>query len=277
MEVKIIDTSYGKIEYSTYGKGEPVLFIHGGHSNSEELLAHKHIDSNKFTLITPSRPGYGNTPLGQNLSPIDSSKQIIELMDKLMINKFNVIGISAGGLTAIALTSLNPKRVLKFIMASSISKRWLNPNDKLYKKAKKLFSPKTEKYTWLLLRGFLKLFPKIMIKKIASELTAIKIKELDNEEINDVKNMLNEQRSKNGFVVDLDHDLEKNIIEQISSPTLIIHSKNDQAISKEHPLLAKDKIKNSKIIWIDNKWGHLIWVGKESKDIINNITTFLLN
>lgn len=277
MKIRTLNTTIGPIEYSIYGKGEPLLFIHGGHSNAKEILSHKHIDPEKFILITPSRPGYGNTPVSNNLTPIDASKQIIELMNALDFKKFTVIGISAGGLTAIALTSLYPGRVNKFVLVSSISKRWLNSNDELYKKGKQLFNPKVEKYTWGLLKFFLKLFPKMIIKKMTAELSTAEINDIKKEEIKDMKSMLLNQRSKNGFIIDLEHNLEENIIEKIKASTLIIHSKNDKTISKEHPFYAKEKIKNSKLIWVDNKWGHLIWVGKESEEIINHINTFLLN
>jgi pimeloyl-ACP methyl ester carboxylesterase len=63
MRIEVIKTDKGQIEYSIVGKGVPILFLHGGHSNCQETLLHKGFDTNKFQLITPSRPGYGNTPL----------------------------------------------------------------------------------------------------------------------------------------------------------------------------------------------------------------------
>lgn len=276
MEVKILNTTIGAIEYSVYGKGEPILFIHGGHSNANDTLTHKHIDPNKFTLITPTRAGYGNTPISANKTPIDAAKQIIELMDNLNFSRFNVIGISAGGLTAIALASQYPERVKKLVLASAVTKRWLHPDDELYKKGKRLFNPKIEKYTWALMKFFLSLFPKLIIKKMASELTTQDIEPIRKEDIKDMKSMLLISRSGNGFVTDLKHDLEEKIIESIKVPTLIIHSKNDKAVSEEHPHYAKEKIEGAKLIWIDNDWGHMIWLGKESEKTIQHISIFLL-
>jgi len=57
----IVHTKLGKVEYSIGGKGNVVVFLHGGHSNSKEKIAHKGFDLGRFQLITPSRPGYGNT------------------------------------------------------------------------------------------------------------------------------------------------------------------------------------------------------------------------
>ncbi|UII78210.1 alpha/beta fold hydrolase [Flagellimonas sp. CMM7] len=277
MQTRIENTTYGVMEYSMYGTGEPILFLHGGHSNAKEILTHKHIDTKKFILITPSRAGYGRTTLGNNESPINASKQIIELMDKLGFDQFNVIGISAGGLTAIALVSLNQHRILKFVLASSISKKWLKHTDGLYKKAKIMFNPKIEGFTWRVLRLGIIFFPKTIIKTMATELTNKRIKKLDEAEISDMKMMLLNQRSKKGFVTDLDQELNNEIIAKIKTPTLIIHSKNDKSVSIEHPKYAKQKIENSQIVWLDNKWGHLIWVGAESKKNIGYIKAFLNN
>ena len=277
MRTKIENTTFGVIEYSLYGKGEPILFLHGGHSNANELLTHKQIDISKFILITPSRPGYGRTILGNNKSPINATKQIIELMDKLEFAMFHVIGISAGGLTAIALVSLHQSRVLKFVLASSISKKWLKPTDGLYKKAKIVFNPKIEGVTWGIIHLLLRIFPKTLIKIMATELTYKKIEGLDEEEILDMKMMLFNQRSKKGFVTDLDQELNSDIIAKIKTPTLIIHSKNDKSVSFEHPKYAGQNIENSQTVWLNNKWGHLIWLGTESKNNIKHITTFLNN
>ena len=275
IQVQTVTTKYGKIEYSRYGQGTPVLFLHGGHSNAQETLTHKYMDLHRFQIITPSRPGYGQTTLQGNESPEHAARLILELMNELHIDKFHVIGISAGGLTAIALVSQHPDRVIKFVMASSISKRWLYPKDDLYKKARKIFHPKVERYTWAMLRGFLAVFPKMLIKMMASELTKVKISKLSKEAISDMKNMLLHQRSYHGFINDLEHDLDESVISKIQIKTLILHSENDQSIEKSHPEFAHRKIQNSTLIWVDNQWGHLIWVGDESRDVVGFIVEFL--
>jgi len=277
MEIRIEPTAYGNIEFSIYGAGYPILFLHGGHSNAKETLTHKHIDPTKFILITPSRPGYGRTTLNNNESPIEAAKQIMELMNKLGFDKFNVIGISAGGLTAIALVALNPDRINKFVMASSISKKWLRPEDELYQRAKKTFSPNVEKYTWGLLHLGVRLFPKAIVKKMATELTTVEITDIAKDEVSDIKTMLLRQRSKSGFVTDIDQDLDERLLEKIKTPTLILHSKNDMAVSAEHPKHAAKKIEESELVWVENKWGHLLWAGQESKLIIDRINLFLNN
>jgi pimeloyl-ACP methyl ester carboxylesterase len=57
----------------------------------------------KFQLITPSRPGYGKTPLNGHTTPKQAAELIAELLNCLSIKPAIVYGISAGGLTAIEL------------------------------------------------------------------------------------------------------------------------------------------------------------------------------
>lgn len=75
MNCKIINTRLGDIEYSSFGKGIPILFLHGGHSNCYEKLCHKGFDLTRFQLITPSRPGYGETPLNNKKTPKKAAEQ----------------------------------------------------------------------------------------------------------------------------------------------------------------------------------------------------------
>jgi pimeloyl-ACP methyl ester carboxylesterase len=109
---------------------------------------------------------------------------------------------------------------------------------------------------------------------MASELSTKEITDITNEEINDMRTMLLNSNSGSGFITDLEHDLEEDMIRKINVPTLVVHSTNDKAVSREHPLHAKENIKNSKLIWIDNSWGHMIWFDKKAVD---NINSFLIN
>ena len=141
MTSKIIDTKLGAIEYCLTGQGIPVLFIHGGHSNCNDTLCHKGFDLNKYQLITPSRPGYGNTPLNNHKTPGQAADLIMELINYLALDKVVVYGFSAGGLTAIELAANYSSRVEKLILASAVSKEWLDKNGKIYRTAKRMFNP----------------------------------------------------------------------------------------------------------------------------------------
>lgn len=137
MNAEVINTELGEIEFHSIGKGTPILFVHGGHSNCYETLCHKGFDLEKFQLITPSRPGYGKTSLANNNTPRRAARLFVKLLDHLSIEKVIVYGISAGGPTAIALAATYPERTEKMILASAVSKKWLDRKEKVYRTAQK--------------------------------------------------------------------------------------------------------------------------------------------
>ncbi len=121
----------------------------------------KQFDIKRFCLITPSRPGYGKTPLFNLVSPKDTAELFIALLDELELKSVIVFGISAGGLTAIELASNFPDRVKKLVLVSAVTKKWMTEKDDTYQRAKKLFSPSVEKYSWGLFRFFYSTVSKI--------------------------------------------------------------------------------------------------------------------
>lgn len=275
MEIKIIDTDKGLVEYSIVGKGKPVLFLHGGHSNCKETLFHKGFDTNKFQLITPSRPGYGKTPLDDKFTPRQTADLVIALLDYLKIDKVVLYAISAGGLTSIELASRYPERVDKLILASAVSKKWLDKNGQVYKTAKKLFNPKTEKIVWGLIRIFSRIFPKMIANNFYPQFSKNKLHKLDNADVHELLSTFKHFNSKTGFMIDIEHYIEKEIITKIQCPTLIIHSRNDNSVSFEHAEHANKMINNSKLIGLDNEWGHLFWIGKDSVESIKKIIEYI--
>lgn len=276
MQTSILETSQGNIEYSISGHGSPIVIIHGGHSHAQEILTHKYLDPTLFTIICPSRPGYGNTPL-QNHHSISSAVDIIAaLLKTLPYDSFGVIGISAGGPIAIALTASKKTVVNKLVLASAVSKNWLTIKDRNYKIGKVIFHPYIESLTWRLVRIGIRLFPTLLIKQMAKDLTTKKIISITPEELKDMTTLLNSQRSKQGFLVDIHHQPNQELLTQIIVPTLIVHSENDVAVNISHAHFAKENISHAILHTFQNKWGHLIWIGQDARKINQHISTFLL-
>ena len=96
------------------------------------------------------------------------------------------------------------------------------------------------------------------------------------EDIDEVGKMNNRQRSGNGFLIDLlqTKEITSKDLKAISSPTLIMHSKQDGAVSLEHAHYAHKQITNS-TFYILESWGHLIWLGEGSNDINKKLADFL--
>jgi pimeloyl-ACP methyl ester carboxylesterase len=275
MKIETIKTDKGQIEYSIIGEGKPILFLHGGHSNCRETLFHKGFDTSKYQLITPSRPGYGNTPLDVNTTPKKTADLVVALLNYLGIDKVVLYAISAGGLTSIEFAGKYPERVEKLILASAVSKKWLDKNGRVYRTAKKLFNPKTERLVWGMIRFFSGIFPKLIANNFYPQFSKNEPHRLKEKDIKELLRTFKHFNSKSGFMSDIEHDVEKGLISNIQCPTLIIHSKNDNSVSYEHAEYAKRMIKNSKLLGLDNDWGHLFWIGIDSNESIRKTIEFI--
>lgn len=270
-----INSRLGVVEYCSTGKGIPIVFIHGGHSNCYETLSHKGFDLEKFRLITPSRPGYGKTPLNNNQTPKQAAALIVELLASLSIEKAILYGISAGGLTALELAANYPEKVEKLILASAISKKWLDENGKIYKTARIIFNPKIEGFTWTMVRFFAWITPDMLARNFYSHFSKNPINKLKRADINELISTIRRYSSKSGFLNDIDQSISDDTMTKIKCPTLIIHSENDNSVALEHAEYANMMIENSRIEILQNEWGHLFWIGNDSEKSIDKTIKFI--
>jgi len=268
------------IEYSLVCKGEPILIFHGGHSNCNEEFGYKSLLNNGYSIITPSRAGYGSTSKEVGESLTKACEHYGDLLKHLQINQVHVIAISAGGPTGIRFASLFPERVKSLILESAVSKEWLTNKDLEYKAANIIFRPTIEGLTWRLLSKLSHLFPNAMFKMMAPQFSSLDKKELKmKSEVSDVlefTKMNARQRSGHGFLIDLKQskEMKDSDLTSIKSPTLIMHSENDGFIPLEHPQTALEKIGNSELHLVDS-WGHLIWIGNSAENTNQKLISFL--
>lgn len=268
------------IEYSIVGKGEPIFVLHGGHSNCNEEFGYKALVENGFSVISPSRAGYGSTSkeIGKSLST--ACKYYLKLLNYLNIKKVHMLAISAGGPSGICFAANYPEYVYSLTLQSAVTKEWLTPRDKEYKAAKILFHPKTEKYTWKLISVMNNVFPRFIFKRMFpsfSNLTYSEAKDkINKEDVELIRKMNNRQQSGYGFLIDLvqTKKVSKADLLAVTCPTLIMHSKHDGSVPLEHPFFAYENISSSELCLLET-WGHLIWLGKSSRETDENLIPFL--
>jgi pimeloyl-ACP methyl ester carboxylesterase len=163
-----------------------------------------------------------------------------------------------------------------------VTKEWLTQKDREYKVAKVLFRPSVEKYTWKLVRSFNNMFPRFFFQHMASSFSTFTYAEIrehmDDDDITKVREMNNRQRSGHGFMIDLAQtgSISSLDLQRIMYPTLILHSKNDCLVPIEHAYNAHSYIPNSRLCILDT-WGHLIWLGKGSEQLHEEVLEFLQN
>lgn len=273
---RIIELPSGRLEFADEGQGRPILFLHGGHANAGDRLWHKGFDPNRFRLLTPSRPGYGQSPLPRPFSAADTAGLMAELLDALNIREVIVVGISAGGYTALEMAARHPQKVTKLLLLSAVVHTWLTPADDRYRKAQRLFRPGLEKLTWAALKTALQLAPHRLAARMFGEFSTLTPGELDETDVLDLRDMLMRQSSGAGFLNDLAQQPPgRETLARISCPVLLQHSRNDAAVPLSHAEYAAARLPQAILKTYDNLWGHLLWLGADAVRPIADARAFV--
>ncbi len=271
------ETNGRVLEYSIIGKGEPIMVMHGGHSNLKEEFGYKNLVDNGYKVITPSRTGYG---LSTPLAPKEARRLYAALLDHLQIKHVHLIGISAGGPSAVKLASEFPEYFKTLTLQCAVTGKWLTEKDPEYKVAQFLFRPGIEAITWHTLAAFSNFFPRLAFRQMFSSVSTISYPEakrlIKKEDVEDIRKMNNRQRSGTGFLMDLKEaaHVTKEDLASIQCPTLIQKSHNDRSVADKHAYMADQYIPSSTLKFYDT-WGHLIWLGKGSEKVNEDILAFL--
>lgn len=93
--------------------GRPVLYFHGGGSYSlEAAIFHREATQRNIRLIAPSRPGAGGSSPCPGRPIAAYSGDLVELLDRLKIERFACLGESNGGMVTLAVAATMADRVI---------------------------------------------------------------------------------------------------------------------------------------------------------------------
>ena len=103
-----------KIWYAEFGKGEPVILLHGGLGNSSYWGDQVPVLAKHYRVIVMDSRGHGRStrdgqPFGYDLM----SSDVLGLMDFLKIQKAAIIGWSDGGIIGLDIAIHHPERLTK--------------------------------------------------------------------------------------------------------------------------------------------------------------------
>ncbi len=112
----IMNLESADIYYEQYGKGIPIIFLHGYHIDHKCLSIPVEsiiTDEKKFSRIYPDLPGMGKTILKERIDSTDELFRImLQFIDKITDGgDFAVAGYSYGGYLARALVKAYPDRI----------------------------------------------------------------------------------------------------------------------------------------------------------------------
>jgi pimeloyl-ACP methyl ester carboxylesterase len=118
----VASTACGPIEFQQAGDGLPLLVIHGSGGGHDQGMAWAGpLVARGLRVIAMSRFGYLRTPRPADASPEAQADAHICLMDALGIAKAAVIGVSAGGPSAMQTAIRHPARVSALVLVVPVA------------------------------------------------------------------------------------------------------------------------------------------------------------
>ncbi len=120
-----------KLHYRVMGEGAPLFILHGlfGSADNWQTLGKRFAED--YTVYFVDQRNHGHSPHSEEFSYDLMASDFLTLVDDLGIRKFNLLGHSMGGKTAIEFTKDHPTRVNKLIIADISHKGYAPHHDQL--------------------------------------------------------------------------------------------------------------------------------------------------
>jgi len=101
------------LSYAEAGRGTPVVLLHGFPLNGVIWHEQQQRLSDRYRVITPDLRGHGRSPAPAGVYEMDLlARDVLALLDTLLIKKAVIMGHSMGGYVALAAWKLAPERFL---------------------------------------------------------------------------------------------------------------------------------------------------------------------
>lgn len=120
---KTIDLPQGRIRYHEYGKGEPLLFVHGFLVDGRlwSGVAERLAAQGGFRCLVPDWPmGSHTIPLepDTDLSPPGVASLIVAFLDALELDRVTLVGNDSGGAMSQVTTATYPERIERLVLTN---------------------------------------------------------------------------------------------------------------------------------------------------------------
>lgn len=257
-----IDLPSGPMEYEIRGEGQPMLWFHGapgGHDQGPPFEG--------MGVISPSRPGYLGTPLSTGRTLREAADAYAELLDALEVDRALVVGISAGGPTALAFATEHPERTRALVLLSAITRERIRPLPERGDFARITDALIGEGFSDWLTVSFIRGDPTILLGETGSEFLSAADQQalgadpaaLDALASQLVQLMPLSARRHEGYVNDRVQYARMGEPDPlpITAPTLVIHGTDDPDVSFSHAESAARRIPGAKLVPVEGG-GHLI-------------------
>ena len=114
-----VDLPGGPTWYADHGTGDPLVYLHGGYSDSRELDAVLPRYAARFRVLTPDRRGHGRTP--DVAGPFDFevfAADVAAFVERVVGGPTDLVGFSDGATTALHVALRRPDLVHRLVLIS---------------------------------------------------------------------------------------------------------------------------------------------------------------
>lgn len=109
-----------ELSYREAGTGTPLVLLHAFPLSSAMWLDQRNALGDSCRVITPDQRGFGGTPLGDDPSSLDRcADDVVELLDRLGLERVVLGGLSMGGYVAMAFLRRYADRVAGLLLADT--------------------------------------------------------------------------------------------------------------------------------------------------------------
>ena len=243
------------LAYSDFGKGDAVVLLHGFCENRQIWQATASVLSKNRRILCIDLPGFGESPSYGKFDMEYMAERLNELLKKLRINRFVLIGHSMGGYVALAYKEKYPETLkgLGFFHSTSF------PDDAEKKKKRnatvKLVQEKGAKAFAALFTP--SLFSEKNKKKFADQVHFWTRTAADTpaETIIGVTKAMRDRKDR------------RKILKNISVPVLFIAGKDDAAVPLERTL-AECSLPSDASVHIFSHTGHMAFIEKQQESAL---------
>jgi pimeloyl-ACP methyl ester carboxylesterase len=273
----MMDLDAGRVEYRLDRRGPAcVLLLHGGHMYAGLALGEELFAELGYTVLVPSRPGYGRTPLRTGTSPAGFADAVAELCGRLGIQQLAaVVGVSAGGPTAVTMAARHPRLVQRLLLLGAVG-FGPYPDRRTHLGAYVVFNAATERLTWAGMRIMLRLAPAVGLRLLLRGVSTLPPRELlaglSDQHRATLLRLFGRMRSGRGFLNDLRGAAD--VTAQVTQPALIIASRKDGGVPFTHAETLAASLPHAELVE-SGASSHFIWFGEDYPAIAETIRRFL--
>lgn len=113
---KFVELNGAKIYYEEYGKGEPLLLIHGNSGSIETMGNQIDYFKNKYRVIAVDSRGQGKSELKtDSLTYVQITKDMETLVNQLKLDSISIIGWSDGGIVGLQMGISGKSKIKKIV------------------------------------------------------------------------------------------------------------------------------------------------------------------